>query len=531
MEEEKNEVKTNENNKRELIEVTQKIEARKEKIKNWLKDPSNLIFIGIIIFAIAIRLYYFFLTKNQPLWWDEGEYGLKAKAFAFGTPATGWYGAREIVVPFLFSLVLRFGGTEVVFRFVQLIVSCATIFVLYLLAKEMFNRRIALISTLILSVNAVHLFFTCRILTYLWAPFFFVLSFYLFYQGYINGKSKKYLYSFAVIAALGLSTYGSLAFGLLAIVVFLFITERFNFLKKKELWLTAGIGFLCLIPQFIYSQIAYGTPIGRWAGLQSSKPENNFSLIFDYFKLMPHLFGKIFVVLILVGAIYILFTLLVSYDLILKNQHKNLKSYLLIFLWALAVLGFYTYISVGWGVTYDGFVLSSLPALAVIGAVGLNLIYNIKFNKVILTLILIVILIFGAYNQVVYADSMIKNKMTSFDGVKYAGEWINQNSNKGDIIISSSLPQMTYYSERETYPYTRYTSVEDDPTIRNNESDFDNFVALKKPRFITDSLFENVPPWVHAYASKHNNTLIPVQVYFMDAQKTQPSIIIYAVKY
>ena len=63
MEEEKNEVKTNENNKRELIEVTQKIEARKEKIKNWLKDPSNLIFIGIIIFAIAIRLYYFFLTK------------------------------------------------------------------------------------------------------------------------------------------------------------------------------------------------------------------------------------------------------------------------------------------------------------------------------------------------------------------------------------------------------------------------------------------------------------------------------------
>ena len=64
MEEEKNEVKTNENNKRELIEVTQKIEARKEKIKNWLKDPSNLIFIGIIIFAIAIRLYYFFLTKR-----------------------------------------------------------------------------------------------------------------------------------------------------------------------------------------------------------------------------------------------------------------------------------------------------------------------------------------------------------------------------------------------------------------------------------------------------------------------------------
>jgi len=43
----------------------------KEKIKIWLKDPYNLVILGVIIFAFAIRLYYFSLTKNQPRWWDE----------------------------------------------------------------------------------------------------------------------------------------------------------------------------------------------------------------------------------------------------------------------------------------------------------------------------------------------------------------------------------------------------------------------------------------------------------------------------
>jgi hypothetical protein len=121
--------------------------------------------------------------------------------------------------------------------------------------------------------------------------------------------------------------------------------------------------------------------------------------------------------------------------------------------------------------------------------------------------------------------------LTSFDSIKYAGEWIKENSNPEDIIISASLPQMTYYSERETYPFVRHTSVSDDPTIRETEEDFEKFVAEKKPKYITDSLWEPVPDWVHGYASKHNDTLIPVQGYYLDEAKTQISLIIYEVKY
>ena len=45
---------------------------------------------------------------------------------------------------------------------------------------------------------------------------------------------------------------------------------------------------------------------------------------------------------------------------------------------------------------------------------------------------------------------MIKSKMESYDTLKDAGLWINQNSNPGDNILARAVPALTYYSERAT---------------------------------------------------------------------------------
>jgi len=57
----------------------EKLEQRKTKIKSWLKNPYNLALVGLLIIAFAVRLYYFSITKDQAVWWDEAEYLLKAK--------------------------------------------------------------------------------------------------------------------------------------------------------------------------------------------------------------------------------------------------------------------------------------------------------------------------------------------------------------------------------------------------------------------------------------------------------------------
>ena len=68
-------------------------EKVRDSIKSWLKDPHNLTFLGIMVLALVIRLYYFVLTKNQPLWWDESDYMAYAKTLAgFGG---GWIIAAQ----------------------------------------------------------------------------------------------------------------------------------------------------------------------------------------------------------------------------------------------------------------------------------------------------------------------------------------------------------------------------------------------------------------------------------------------------
>ncbi len=518
--------------KQEIKEVEKKLSERKEKVKNWLKNPYNLLLIAILIFAFIIRLYFFSLTKNQPLWWDEGEYGLKAKSFAFGTPLTGWFGAREIIVPAFWGTLFLINNSEFLPRLFQVIISVFTVYLTYLVTSRLYDQKTGLISSLIMSVNAIHLFFTSRLLTYLWAPFFLLLIFYFFAMYSIKNAGKKYLYYAAILSAIGISIYGSVAFGIAAIFLFLIITQQHRILFKKETWIALLLGALFLLPQLIYNQVTYGSFASRFTALVVETVKNYTpSNLFVYIKLFPHMFGNITSILILIGFLCILACLFLSADFIVKNKETPHKSDLMILLWALFILGFYTYVAVYYATVYDAFVVSAFPALAIIGARGSLLIYRLPGNKKFLTLVLVAVLCAGSYFSLSYGNSIITNKKNSFDSVKYAGEWIKENSNPGDIVISSSLPQMTYYSERETYPFVRGWATADDPTVRTTEEDFDKFISEKKPKFITDSLWEQVPPWAHQYAQKHNDTLIPVQAYFMDPQKTQLSLIIYQVQY
>ena len=124
-----------------------------------------------------------------------------------------------------------------------------------------------------------------------------------------------------------------------------------------------------------------------------------------------------------------------------------------------------------------------------------------------------------------FGNTLIDQKKDSYLEVKQAGEWIKENSNITDIIISASLPQTTYYSERSTYPF--------DLSYRRdikggNESDFDNFVQDHKPRYMIISGFEQNADWVYAYPEKHNDTLALVKRYI---QNNQLILAIYEFKY
>ena len=74
------------------------MEKREKKILNWVKKYPNNIIVILLIFNVVLRLYYFFLTVNQPVWWDGAEYMNMARSWGLGTP----YDKFDSIRPVLF---------------------------------------------------------------------------------------------------------------------------------------------------------------------------------------------------------------------------------------------------------------------------------------------------------------------------------------------------------------------------------------------------------------------------------------------
>ncbi len=169
------------------------LEKRKEKIINWLKNPYNLTFLFILVFAFAIRLYFFILTKNQPLWWDEAEYMNMAKAWAFGLDYQ-FLPIRAILFSLmsaLFFKIINNGDTVLMLlRIFMFLLSIACVIGIYYLGKEVYNKRVGLLSCFFMSVFCLNLFFTYRLLVDICSLRFFRFSQFLCY---------KYFYTFSNI--------------------------------------------------------------------------------------------------------------------------------------------------------------------------------------------------------------------------------------------------------------------------------------------------------------------------------------------
>ena len=144
----------NEVNKKENTEENNEKSKRKtvkELVKNWLKDKHNLFFIGIVILTILIGGYYFSLTKNQPLWWDESDYLAYAKNLAGYN--VDWIVTKDhnslfsYIVALFF--ILKFSEPLTKF-FVEFIPYVLVIVLIYLVAGLMYkDKRIALISSIL----------------------------------------------------------------------------------------------------------------------------------------------------------------------------------------------------------------------------------------------------------------------------------------------------------------------------------------------------------------------------------------------
>ena len=226
----------------------------------WVGEPPDVLFVVLLIFALGLRAYYFTLTKDQPLWWDEAEYMLKAKALALGTPDTGWWEARPILLPFLGAGLLTIGLGEVTIRLAWIVLSTATLALIYRISTILFNKRVGVCAVALASVSYIDVFYAMRILVDGPQVFFVTLAALLMVSSQYAKGGRYGAGAVFPVLVVGVALRFTAAIFVPVVVAFLLATRGMAALKARAWHVSVALGVLVALPMLLYFWHLYGNP-------------------------------------------------------------------------------------------------------------------------------------------------------------------------------------------------------------------------------------------------------------------------------
>jgi 4-amino-4-deoxy-L-arabinose transferase-like glycosyltransferase len=488
-------------------------EKIKEGLKNWLKDPLNLVFIAVLIFAIILRVYIFSLTSQQPLWWDEAAYGSLAKNFvshAWDNTSiiVGEKSIRPPLFPLIWGIFNYIGFGEYAARiFLLLIPSIFSVLLVYLIGKEMYSKIAGITSAFVFSVLWIHLFYTGRLLTHVPALSLLFLGVYFFVKTFkteFNAKYFAYSLISASLAALIRYPKGLIFFAFLA---FLIITNKFYLLKRKDFWISGIAGILPLLIFFAYNLFAQGNAFPVLGGEGSAAVSETFA--FGLLSFIPTYLKTVFFVIFICGLLLAGIELFLGYDLIAKD--RKIQSHLLIILMLVVIYGYFIFIMRG---AEDRWLFSMTLPLSCLAGFACHSAYELgkSYNKNVIIAIISILLIFGAYSQISFANELTKNKATSYQQMKEGFEWISNNAPEDAIVLERGAEVYSLY-----YGNRMYEPMSDDIT------DFVNTEA----KVMVTHVFATQPNYLNSYLQSNQGTWVPVMISFLDSERKQPGFIVY----
>lgn len=278
---------------------------------NLLLSTKNRVVRREIIYPVIIIVLGFFLRS-----WDLGWNGFNGDESIYSGQAASLLGEQDFLKDFaifrahplllqsLLSVAFGFFGVhDTVARAVPVIFGTLSIFVTYLLAKELFDRKVGLVSSLILALLPFHIVFSRQVL--LDVPLsFFVILFLYFITRFKNTERNIYSYWTGVSCGLCLISKEVGIIMLPIFVAYSFITHTFK-LRKFVVFI---IGFaFAIVPYALLILIRRDAVIAffTYANFQVSREATILSARYAS-TLINEAFGYVLSILIIVSVLLIL---------------------------------------------------------------------------------------------------------------------------------------------------------------------------------------------------------------------------------
>ena len=427
----------------------------------------------LVVVSFALRLYG---TDNLGFNNDESIYvaqGASLANFEEFREHFSIFRAHPLLMQFFVSLSLSLLGlSEISARLVPVLMGTGIVFLTYLIARNIYSKQVAIISSTILTFLPYHIIISRQVIVDVSFSFFLLLNILLLVI-YIKSNSNKKLLLFLIGSCSGLS-FLSKEIGIVVLITSLItiaLTKK-HFTKNITLVLTT---FLAVTSpywiSFLFLENAQQSII-EYFNWQSSRPANHENLY--YFEVMSkEILGYPLCILIIIFYI----------QLILQRKLWNSLTTFIPFIWIPVFFIFYQVIPL----KNFTFLYSIVPLFVIIGISALfsSPMNKIRFNRILLLILIPVILISNSFFLNNFVFSIPYHPTLGSESVNYmkdASLWIEENTPTN----STSLTLYTHMSN-----IIKFYSHRDSKSLQSNNNpsydkiaDADFLIASKKINYL-----------------------------------------------
>lgn len=236
-----------------------------KRLTYLIENPGSYAYsLGLISLFFLFFLFRFFHLGHNDFWYDE--------IFTLNISRCPWHNWNAPLYYILIHYWTKiFGISEFSLRLPSLIFSFCSVILLYFLGKELFNKKVGFISSILIGLSPFHIWYAQEARDYAMILFFGLLSSLLFHRGLKNGKVKTWL-NFTLFSIIGLYTHYFYIFLVLAQCLYLLYIKKFKIdFKEITFFLMIAVVFSFYLSRFLskffFVKNGFWIPQPEWKSL------------------------------------------------------------------------------------------------------------------------------------------------------------------------------------------------------------------------------------------------------------------------